>query len=488
MPHKGLLNSQPSPSSSPPSSDLRHAELPRIIQGGMGIAVSSWELARAVSQAGQLGVVSGTSLDTVMVRRLADGDPGGHIWRALQHFPDPDLARSIHQKHHRPGGRTAGTPYPVLPLRQNLEPSDLDLLTVMATFVEVWLAREGHTGKVGINLLTKIQTPTLPALYGAMLAGVDVVLMGAGIPRDIPEALERLSHGQAASIRLEGTDFRLEFDPQRAFGRHFPVQKPQFVPIVSAHTLAQMLFRSCPGGIQGFIVEGPTAGGHNAPARGKAQDEQGQPIYGERDRVDLGVLRDLGLPFWLAGGTGSPAGLQHALSEGARGIQVGTLFAYSQDSGLTSGLKKAALQQVQQGTLEVYTDARLSPTGFPFKSVQQAGTLSDPQVYEGRTRVCDLGYLRQTYTTPEGKVGFRCAAEPVDLYLSRGGKREDTVGRKCLCNTLFASVGLPQVRKGGEVEAPLLTAGDDLAHLKPFLDLYGVNYTARDVLNYLLQA
>lgn len=488
MPHRSLLNSQLSPSSSPEPSHTQHAELPQIIQGGMGIAVSNWALARAVSQAGQLGVVSGTSLDTVMVRRLADGDPGGHIWRAFQHFPDPELARRTYQKHHRPEGRNPGTPYPVLPLRQNLNPSALDLLVVLATFVEVWLAREGHSGQVGINLLTKIQTPTLPALYGAMLAGVDVVLMGAGIPRDIPEALEHLSRGEAASIRLEGTDFRLEFDPQKAFERPFPVRKPQFLPIISAHSLAQMLYRSCPGGIQGFIVEGPTAGGHNAPARGKAHDEQGQPIYGEKDRVDLRVLRDLGLPFWLAGGTGSPAGLQHACSEGARGIQVGTLFAYSQESGLTSQLKQRALQQVQQGTLKVFTDARLSPTGFPFKSVQQAETLSDPEVYERRKRVCDLGYLRQTYTTPEGKVGFRCAAEPVDLYLSKGGKLEDTVGRKCLCNTLFASVGLPQVRKGGQVEAPLLTAGDDLAHLKPFLDLYGVNYTAHDVLDYLLQA
>ncbi|GEM49283.1 nitronate monooxygenase [Deinococcus cellulosilyticus] len=486
MPQDGLLNSQNTQIPSPLASHAQPPELPQIIQGGMGIAVSSWELARAVSQAGQMGVVSGTSLDTVMVRRLADGDPGGHIGRALRHFPEPELAWRIQQKYHRPEGRAAGTPYPTLPIRQNLKPSDLDLLIVLATFVEVWLAREGHSGKVGINLLTKIQTPTLPALYGAMLAGVDVVLMGAGIPREIPEALERLSQGQAAFIRLEGTEFRLEFDPVKAFGRHFPVQKPMFVPIISAHTLAQMLVRSCPGGIHGFIVEGPTAGGHNAPARGKAQDELGQPIYGERDQVDLGVLRGLGLPFWLAGGTGSPAGLQQALSEGARGIQVGTLFAYSQESGLTSGLKKTALQQVQQGTLKVFTDSRLSPTGFPFKSVQLQGTLSDPEVYDQRKRICDLGYLRQAYITPEGKLGFRCAAEPVDLYLSKGGKLEDTVGRKCLCNTLFASVGFPQVRKGGQVEAPLLTAGDDLAHLRPFLDRYGVNYSARDVLNYLL--
>jgi NAD(P)H-dependent flavin oxidoreductase YrpB (nitropropane dioxygenase family) len=38
---------------------------PTIIQGGMGIGISHWGLARAVSAAGQLGVVSGTAIDTV---------------------------------------------------------------------------------------------------------------------------------------------------------------------------------------------------------------------------------------------------------------------------------------------------------------------------------------------------------------------------------------------------------------------------------------
>ena len=51
---------------------------PVIIQGGMGAGVSSWRLAQAVSRLGQLGVVSGTALDEILVRRLQDGDPGGH--------------------------------------------------------------------------------------------------------------------------------------------------------------------------------------------------------------------------------------------------------------------------------------------------------------------------------------------------------------------------------------------------------------------------
>ena len=45
---------------------------PLVIQGGMGAAVSNWALARAVAASGQLGVVSGTALDTIFVRRLPD--------------------------------------------------------------------------------------------------------------------------------------------------------------------------------------------------------------------------------------------------------------------------------------------------------------------------------------------------------------------------------------------------------------------------------
>jgi nitronate monooxygenase len=61
-------------------------------------------------------------------------------------------------------------------------PLDLRELCIAANFVEVFLAREGHTHPVGINYLEKVQIPHLPSIYGAMLAGAGYVLMGAGIP------------------------------------------------------------------------------------------------------------------------------------------------------------------------------------------------------------------------------------------------------------------------------------------------------------------
>lgn len=48
-------------------------QLPRVIQGGMGVRISSYKLAREVSLKGELGVVSGTAVDSVLVRELQSG-------------------------------------------------------------------------------------------------------------------------------------------------------------------------------------------------------------------------------------------------------------------------------------------------------------------------------------------------------------------------------------------------------------------------------
>ncbi len=470
---------------------------PMIIQGGMGVAVSGWRLARAVSLLGQLGVVSGTGIDTVLVRRLQDGDPGGHVRRAVERFPIRDVATSLLDRYFRPDGREPGQPYLRLPLA-TVEGSRLQRGALMlGAFVETFLAKEGHDRPVGMNLLTKIQLATLPSLYGAMLAGVDWVLMGAGIPMAIPGALDRMARNEASSLRIDVVNAErgappvdTVFDPADfGGGERAPLRRPGFLPIVASHSLASMLIKRASGSIEGFIVEGPTAGGHNAPPRGgKTFDELGQPVYGERDVVDLDKLREIGLPFWLAGGTGSPEGLREALELGATGIQVGTLFAFCDESGLTEEIKRDVRDQVRSGRATVRTDPRASPTGFPFKVVSLEGTNSEEERYEDRGRVCDLGYLREVYRTPTGDLGYRCAAEPVDAYVRKGGTVEDTVGRKCLCNALLADVGRAQVQKGGEVERPLVTSGDDLTHLGRFLPSIteSESYSAADVVRYLL--
>ena len=161
---------------------------PRIIQGGMGVGISSWRLAQAVSQLGQLGVVSGTALDQMLARRLQDGDPGGHMRRGLDHFPVKGMADRIWQAYYVAGGKPAREPYLALPMQSKDGTREQHELYIVANFVEVFLARDGHDQPVGINYLEKIQIPHLPSIYGAMLAGVEYILMGAGIPLKIGRA------------------------------------------------------------------------------------------------------------------------------------------------------------------------------------------------------------------------------------------------------------------------------------------------------------
>ena len=470
--------------------------LPKIIQGGMGIAISDWNLARAVSMQGHLGVVSGTGIGLVMISRLMEGDIEGHVRRALSHFPFQGPVRRILDKYYVPEPINPQPPYKRPPMWTLNPRKALDELTVIGNFVEVFLAKEGHQNAVGLNLLEKVQMPTMASLYGAMLAEIDFVIMGAGIPLQIPGILDKLVDHQAVSYRIDiqgaaqEDDYRLHFDPQAIFpgvvekiGR---LPRPNFLPIISSVVLAKALIKRATGKIDGFVIEAPTAGGHNAPPRGPLHlDEGGEPIYGKKDVVDLNEIEQLGLPFWMAGGYDSPEKLQHALDAGAIGIQVGTAFAYCAESAMDETLKSRIIQKVLDQEIKVRTDPIVSPTGYPFKVVQLEGTLSDPKICRNRIRLCDVGLLRYPYKRANGKVGFRCPSEPVEQYLAKGGKPEDTVGKSCLCNSLCAIAGYPQHRKDGYVEPSIVTAGDGLVAIGKYIKPGHHSYTAQEVLDYL---
>ncbi len=469
---------------------------PKIIQGGMGAGVSSWTLANAVSKVGQLGVVSGTALDLILPRRLQVGDPGGHMRRALASFPIPEMAQRILDRYFVEGGKRADEPFKAKPMLV-MQPSErLEELLVVSNFVEVYLAKEGHDGVAGINYLEKIQLPNLPSMFGAMLAGVDYVLMGAGIPVAIPGILDRLAEGRAVELAVDvkgpsGAERVMNhFDPQRYLAAaDVKIERPLFLAIISTPTLATMLVRKADGEVNGFIIEGPTAGGHNAPPRGRPSlSETGEPIYGSRDVPDLEAMRKIGKPFWLAGSYAAPERVVEALADGAAGVQVGTAFAYCAESGLSPELRRQILEMSRRGTAHIFTDPVASPTGFPFKVVDMEGTISSKDVYEARARVCDLGYLRHAYRTEEGEIGLRCPSEPVEDYLRKGGAIEDTEGRKCVCNGLMANIDLAQARKNGYVELPMVTSGDDVAEVARFLAEGQTDYSAADVVAHLLSA
>ncbi len=466
--------------------------LPEIIQGGMGIAVSTWQLAKSVSSKGQMGVVSGTAIDSVIARRLQLGDPDGDIRRAISHFPFPDMANRVLNAYFIPGGKPANEPFKLIPMPAVQMPIASLELTIVANFIEVFLAKEGHSGVVGINYLEKIQLPTLPSLLGAMLASVDFILMGAGIPVSIPGIIDKLSRWDTVELRLSVEDnancinFLHKFNPREfCRGKLSELKRPKFLAIVSSDIIAKTLVKKASGYVDGFIIEGHTAGGHNAPPRRTDKPLSSSLQFSEKDIPNISKIAELNRPFWLAGGYASPDKLREALSQQANGIQIGTAFAFCKESAIMPDIKKNVIKKCLNGSLEVYTDFKASPTGYPFKVIRLEDTMTDTAKSKIRKRICDLGYLRRIYCKGGSEIGYRCPAEPVELFIKKGGALEDTDGKHCLCNGLMATIGLGQIRDYG-IEPPIITSGEDLSPVVNIVKKIGSdNYSAKDVLDYL---
>jgi len=499
----------------------------KLIQGGMGVYVSNWRLARAVSTERldlTVGTVSGTALDVVYVRLLQLGDPGGHIRRALAAF-DQMFGVTVGQRicasyfvaagkapaarfkpapmltvrgkiGAPPGGAEADPPAPV---SLTLEPTVIELL-IATGFAEVWLAKEGHRGRIFINFLNKIELPLLYVLYGAMLAGVDGVVVGAGNPEGLPALCSRLARHEPVARDLPvlyqrpGEHFALTFDPRQvcdgALTRR-PLARPAFLAIVTLAGLAQALATSATEPPDGLIVENHTAGGHNANPVGPLQvDDLGQPMYGANDVADLEAIRATGLPFWLAGGYNSHAQLQAALHVGATGIQAGSIFALAEESGMRPEYRTAILDALRRGVDDqsLVQTTLVSPTGFAFKVVQIGGTLAEEDVFVHRKRICDIGLLQQVGLTAPDTQGVRtlfqrCSAGPVEGYLAKRGLERNTEGRRCLCNGLLACVGLGQIKPSEDQpaeEPAIVTLGDHLDGIRRLSRNGQTHYWARD--------
>lgn len=461
----------------------------RIIQGGMGAGVSNWQLARSVSLCGQLGIVSGVALDVILARRLQCGDPGGHMRRGLNAFPEPGMVQEILDKYFIPEGKLPNEKFYTIP-NISLDPCPESIkLNIVSNFVEVFLAKDGHAGSVGINYMEKIQMYNPSALYGAMLAGVDAVFVGAGIPDYFPGLISNLCLHKSIKSKLDvrnfSENFYITFNPRQFLELTTNLTPPDLFLVVSSHVLAEVLNRKIGNNFQGFIIENHIAGGHNAPPRGRNEiDKNSDLIYGERDIINLEKIRKIGKPFWIAGGFGVPGKLKNALELGANGIQAGTIFAFCKESGISENLKQRILGKIIDCDILVRTDPIISPTGFPFKVITIEDELFNDEKEE-REPICDLGYLRHAYWNGEN-INFRCPAEPVQKYLAKNGDESDTTGKACLCNALLANIGLAQIRQNGYKEQPILTAGNTLSSIREIVMKYGSSYSSVDVISELL--
>lgn len=468
---------------------------PTVILGGMGVGITNYILSREVAIAGEklgksvLAIVSGTGLSIVMVDRLQNGDSDIErvdTLRALQAFDQTfnlKIGDRIIEKYPKKQAeeihKLSPKPEVIVTSKEDMGIAEMNELTIASAFVEVWLAKEGHSGPIGINLLEKVQLAHLPTLLGAMMAGVDYVVVGAGIPNQIPKVLEDFANSQVAQYKLdvEGLKerFEMKIDPKLFIGER-KLTKPKFFPIISSTVLAKVLSKI--SGVDGFIIEGPLAGGHNAPARDKELWENGEPKYGDRDVPDLSVIKTLGKPFYLAGAY--TLKLEEAQKLGAAGIQVGTPFALCNESGMRKDLARKAREKIASGALKVKCDPDVSPSGYPFMVVQLDGTLSQEEIYNERPRSCKYGFLAQAYQKSDNSIGFRCPAESIEVYVRKGGGVKNTKGKVCLCAALVATAG------HASDEYPIITLGKVLDPVSKLMEnKEDGKYSAEDVLRFI---
>ncbi len=500
----------------------------RLIQGGMGVYVSNWRLAQAVAKdrpGTTVGTVSGTGLDVVYVRMLQLGDPGGHVRQAMAALDEQygvSIGKKLVDSYFIEGGKQPDAKFKNAPQhivrpegggntvpapREDGESVPLYLdetvaeILIATGFAEVWLAKQGHQGRIFINFLKKVELPLIYTLYGAMLAGLDGVIVGAGNPDGLAADRTSLVNHQTVSTKLQmlyrasGESFHVPFDPHLVADGGLtknPLKRPAFLAIVSLENLVDALANSTTEPPDGFIIEHHTAGGHNAPPQGPlVKDEEGQPQYSEADEPDLQAIRDAGLPFWMAGGYSNHVRFEQARAFGANGVQIGSNFALSEDSGMGPAYKSAILNAIKNGAedVDLVKTTMFSPTGFPFKVAQLPGTLAEEEVYAARMRVCDIGLLQQRGLSKPAADGsrrlfMRCSAAPIKGYVSKRGLEFNTEERRCLCNGLLSTVGLGQiVGKNGthSEEPPIVTLGNNLAGIRRLSRNGQARYYVRDV-------
>ncbi|MFZ1258494.1 MAG: hypothetical protein WAQ25_03430 [Candidatus Saccharimonas sp.] len=464
---------------------------PIIVLGGMGVDISSKRLAAEVAAHGEFGTLSETSGAVRIARHLQDGDPNGDIHESLRQFPNQAMVDHVLEKFYRqapPDGtapKTKGKKYRPVPkyLLENHHESGftvplVEMLTVLDAFEQVVTARRlsGGKGYLGINGLGKIPLPTAAALYGAMVAGVDYTARGAGARTDIPQVVEQLYAGETVHYPIavdysRGTAYEhatVTFDPQ-PYGAT-PQSKPEFWAIAGTTEGARAYLDT---GAQAIVFERGTAGGHNMPHGIK------ESSYEEFLGLDAPVI--------LAGG----AAQQYAMvtEMGGAGIQVGSLFAVANESGMVAAERGKVKINAQMDRLVVRSDEGVSPTGYPFQVAEIGGTLSDPQVKESRPRICDISALRTPYVS-DGELHWRCPADVAENMADafKGPFAAKRIGEAaCLCNALWAAAGAGQQDYGrGSKEPSIVTLGQHASNdIRDYMARYGRDITAANVISYI---
>lgn len=282
-----------------PMLTIRGRTLLPIVQGGMGVGVSAHRLAGAVAKEGALGTIA--SID-------------------LRHH-HPDLLERCKAD----------------PARPTLEAANQEALAR-----EIGAAKrlsEGR-GMIAVNVMRAVSSYA-DSVRTACKAGADAIVMGAGLPLDLPDL-------------TEGVDIAL-------------------IPILSdsrgiALVLKKWLKKNrLPDAI---VIEHPAhAGGHLGVAHlADMQDARfdfGRVIAETMQTFDtLGIERTR-IPLIVAGGVNSHEAVRACFAAGAAGVQLGTPFAVTEEGDAHPNFKRILAEAAPEDIVDF-----VSVTGLPARAVK----------------------------------------------------------------------------------------------------------------------
>lgn len=329
-----------------------------IIQGGMGVGVSLSPLASAVAREGGVGIVSSACLDRLVSKR-----------------------------------------------------ENKKFNTYEATCEEVSLAKAAG-GFAGINIMVALVKDYESSVRGALDAGADMIISGAGLPLNLP-AIQ-------------------------------PPKDTALVPIVSSARAFDLICKKWerlgyrPDAV---VLEGPLAGGHLG-FKMEQIDLESNKLENLLPPVKDMAIKYGDIPIIVAGGIYTHADIVRFLAMGADGVQMGTRFLATEESSAPPEYKEAVLLAKEEDIIVAHKPG--SPCGLPFRVIKQS-----PMYVSATKRLrppkCDKGYV--LLKDAEGKF-TRCPA------------KESNEECFCICNGLLSSAGY-----NPDKEEPLFTVGTNAARV-----------------------
>lgn len=313
-----------------------------IIQGGMGIGLSSYTLAGAVAAEGGMGVLSSAALDRIVSKRH-----GKKLNARLAAAQDVVDAKKL---------------------------------------------ANGH-GAIGMNIMVALFNQYEDSVLGSMDGGVDAIISGAGLPMALPEIAN--THPRANDVAL--------------------------IPIVSSGRAMEIICKRWSRSNRlpdAVVVEGPLAGGHIAWRKEEEALDPANKLENLLAEV-LEVAKNYGnIPVIAAGGVYSHDDIKKYLAMGCAGVQMGTRFLATYESGANQEYKKL-LVECKEEDIELATKPG-SPCGMIFRVLKQAPFYQEA-LQRARAPKCDKGYLLNKGHCPS-------------KY-----ENEKTF---CICNGLLSSINL----------------------------------------------